>query len=129
MAAQPLRERSLEDAISRAPGWSLRPPYEHFVQAGSLPDCFKHVVLVLLLQDMLSTESPIVYVDTHAGAGMYDLDTQKARLHRRVPPVGCRVCLVRSSGHYRAVEVRAGLAPSLRERTATFAVRRVLIAL
>lgn len=66
-----------EDAISRAPGWSLRPPYEHFVQAGSLPDCFKHVVLVLLLQDMLSTESPIVYVDTHAGAGMYDLDTQK----------------------------------------------------
>ncbi|CAE7347055.1 rlmJ, partial [Symbiodinium necroappetens] len=77
MAAQPLRERSLEDAISRAPGWSLRPPYEHFVQAGSFPDCFKHVVLVLLLQDMLSTESPIVYVDTHAGAGMYDLDTQK----------------------------------------------------
>ncbi|CAE7839186.1 rlmJ, partial [Symbiodinium sp. CCMP2592] len=77
MASQPLCERALEDAISRAPGWSLRPPYEHFVQAGSLPDCFKHVVLVLLLQDMLSTESPIVYVDTHAGAGMYELDMQK----------------------------------------------------
>ncbi|CAE7191756.1 rlmJ, partial [Symbiodinium sp. CCMP2456] len=77
MASQPLRDKTLEDAISRAPGWSLRPPYEHFVQAGSLPDCFKHVVLVSLLQDMLSTESPIVYVDTHAGAGMYDLQMQK----------------------------------------------------
>eukprot|EP00439_Symbiodinium_sp_Y106_P041216 s5500_g5.t1 len=77
VASQPLREKALEDAISKAPGWSLRPPYEHFVQAGSLPDCFKHVVLVLLLQDMLSSESPIVYVDTHAGAGMYDLDMQK----------------------------------------------------
>ena len=89
----------------------------------------RHLIICSAHEAFEPVQSPIVYVDTHAGAGMYDLDTQKARLHRRVPPVGCRVCLVRSSGHYRAVEVRAGLAPSLRERTATFAVRRVLIAL
>ncbi|CAE8741266.1 unnamed protein product [Polarella glacialis] len=57
---------------------TLGVPYVHVVQAGSSLDCFKHVVLVLLLQQMVSETTEFTYVDTHAGRGVYDLTSEKA---------------------------------------------------
>ncbi|CAE8589705.1 unnamed protein product [Polarella glacialis] len=57
---------------------TLGVPYVHVVQAGSSLDCFKHVVLVLLLQQMVSETTEFTYVDTHAGRGVYDLTSQGA---------------------------------------------------
>ncbi|CAJ1408439.1 unnamed protein product [Effrenium voratum] len=52
--------------------------YDHNEQAGSIVDCFKHCVLVLLLQRFLVDERPFTYVDTHAGRGIYDLHSAEA---------------------------------------------------
>ncbi|CAJ1444198.1 unnamed protein product, partial [Effrenium voratum] len=72
-AAQSWLEPCLEEAIRCAPGWAERPPYAHEARAGGIADCFKHLVLVALLQSLAQEkgEAPF-YVDTHAGAGIYD---------------------------------------------------------
>ncbi|CAE8670052.1 unnamed protein product [Polarella glacialis] len=51
----------------------VRVKYVHQIQAGGPADCFKHVVLGLLLQQLLVAGEPLTYVDTHAGGGIYDL--------------------------------------------------------
>ncbi|CAE8585039.1 unnamed protein product [Polarella glacialis] len=63
----------LQAAIAKAPGWAERPVYEHRFHAGSIADCFKHVVLVMLLQSAVQESTSFRYVDTHSGGGLYDL--------------------------------------------------------
>lgn len=46
--------------------------YRHAFHAGNTADVFKHTILCLLLRSMLKKGAPVVYVDTHSGAGMYD---------------------------------------------------------
>ena len=53
--------------------------YRHAYHAGSHADVLKHLVLLLCLQHMNSKDKPYTVVDTHAGAGMYLLDTEQAR--------------------------------------------------
>ena len=43
--------------------------YDHAVQAGSSVDCFKHIVLICLLQRMVRDGDPFLLIDTHAGRG------------------------------------------------------------
>ena len=43
--------------------------YDHSVQAGSSVDCFKHIVLICLLQRMVRDGDPFLLIDTHAGRG------------------------------------------------------------
>ena len=50
-----------------------RLPYQHSYHAGNFADVAKHSVLLLLLQHMQRKSSPFAYVDTHAGAGVYNL--------------------------------------------------------
>lgn len=47
--------------------------YRHSYHAGNFADVFKHVVLTLLLQALRAKDNPFCYLDTHAGAGRYDL--------------------------------------------------------
>ena len=47
--------------------------YRHLYHAGNFADVVKHVVLTLLLQAMARKDAPFVYIETHAGAGRYDL--------------------------------------------------------
>lgn len=47
--------------------------YRHLYHAGNFADVVKHVVLTLLLQAMARKDTPFVYIETHAGAGRYDL--------------------------------------------------------
>jgi 23S rRNA (adenine2030-N6)-methyltransferase len=53
--------------------------YQHAAHAGNHGDVLKHAVLVLLVEHLRSQPEPFAYVDTHAGAGCYDLREQKNR--------------------------------------------------
>lgn len=56
--------------------------YRHGFHAGNFADVHKHVVLTMLLEHLLSKDKPFCYVDTHAGAGSYDLQSKFAQKHR-----------------------------------------------
>lgn len=47
--------------------------YQHLYHAGNTADVVKHSVMVLLLQYLQNKPTPYCYLDTHAGAGCYDL--------------------------------------------------------
>ena len=47
--------------------------YHHAFHAGNFADVFKHAILIGLLDAMKAKDTPFCYVDTHAGAGKYDL--------------------------------------------------------
>ena len=49
--------------------------YRHAFHAGNHADVLKHTVLVHLLRYLGQKETPYMYIDTHAGAGVYALDT------------------------------------------------------
>lgn len=49
--------------------------YRHAFHAGNHADVLKHFVLQQVLQHYASKDKPFWYIDTHAGAGLYALDT------------------------------------------------------
>ncbi len=53
--------------------------YRHAFHAGSHADVFKHAVLVYLLRHFAQKEKTFWYIDTHAGAGAYDLRGDHAK--------------------------------------------------
>lgn len=53
--------------------------YQHAYHAGNAADCHKHLALVLLLRRLQQKETPLCYVDSHAGRGLYDLESPEAR--------------------------------------------------
>jgi len=53
--------------------------YRHGFHAGNFADVFKHVFLVRGLVYLTRKETPLRFIDTHAGAGRYDLDDDAAR--------------------------------------------------
>ena len=53
--------------------------YRHIFHAGNFADVFKHVVLTLLLNSLQRKDAPFCYLDTHAGAGRYDLSSEAAQ--------------------------------------------------
>jgi 23S rRNA (adenine2030-N6)-methyltransferase len=53
--------------------------YLHSFHAGNHADVLKHSVQALLLERLKEKDKPFVYIDTHAGAGRYDLKGEEAR--------------------------------------------------
>jgi 23S rRNA (adenine2030-N6)-methyltransferase len=53
--------------------------YRHAFHAGNFADVFKHVILIQLLQALRKKEKPFFVLDTHAGAGQYDLRSDEAQ--------------------------------------------------
>jgi len=53
--------------------------YRHGYHAGNHADVFKHAVLCLLLKKLTAKTTPCIYLDTHAGAGSYNLNQQWAQ--------------------------------------------------
>lgn len=49
--------------------------YRHAFHAGNHADVLKHFITIQLVKYMTQKPAPFVYVDTHAGAAMYELDT------------------------------------------------------
>jgi 23S rRNA (adenine2030-N6)-methyltransferase len=52
--------------------------YRHAFHAGNFADVFKHTILIGLLQALREKPAPFCYLDTHAGAGRYDLRSAEA---------------------------------------------------
>lgn len=53
--------------------------YRHAYHAGGFPDCFKHALLIALLDSFADKATPYSVLDTHAGAGWYDLESESAK--------------------------------------------------
>lgn len=53
--------------------------YRHAFHAGNHADVLKHTVLTLVLDYLKQKEKPLLYIDTHAGAGAYRLDSSEAK--------------------------------------------------
>jgi 23S rRNA (adenine2030-N6)-methyltransferase len=47
--------------------------YRHAFHAGNFGDCVKHALVAALLRALLRKPAPLFVLDTHAGAGHYDL--------------------------------------------------------
>ena len=53
--------------------------YRHAYHAGNFADVMKHVVLTALLKYLTQKDAGLCYIDTHAGAGAYDLNSDYAQ--------------------------------------------------
>ncbi|MGE0666791.1 MAG: 23S rRNA (adenine(2030)-N(6))-methyltransferase RlmJ [Sphingomonadales bacterium] len=53
--------------------------YRHGFHAGNHADVLKHGVSVFVAQYLLQKDAPVLFLDTHAGAGRYDLTSAEAR--------------------------------------------------
>lgn len=53
--------------------------YRHSYHAGSFADIVKHTVLIALLNALKQKDTPFCYLDTHAGAGLYELQSTQAK--------------------------------------------------
>jgi 23S rRNA (adenine2030-N6)-methyltransferase len=56
--------------------------YLHSFHAGGQADVLKHVVLLAVLRGLTDKDKPLRYVETHAGAGGYDLRAPEAQKNR-----------------------------------------------
>jgi len=56
--------------------------YQHAYHAGNAADVHKHLVLVMLLRHLKQKDKPFSFIDTHAGRGLYDLESAEARKTR-----------------------------------------------
>lgn len=53
--------------------------YRHAFHAGNFADVFKHAILARILVYLTRKDAPVRFLDTHAGAGRYDLSSEAAR--------------------------------------------------
>ena len=53
--------------------------YRHAFHAGNFADLLKHAALTLCLDALAARSGAMTLVDTHAGAGVYDLGGEEAR--------------------------------------------------
>lgn len=56
--------------------------YRHAFHAGNFADVLKHIVLLEVLAYLTQKEKPFCVIDTHAGAGKYELDGEYALKNR-----------------------------------------------
>lgn len=53
--------------------------YRHAYHAGNFADVLKHIVLTLVIEHLKLKPAPFRVIDTHAGIGLYDLDSEQAQ--------------------------------------------------
>lgn len=53
--------------------------YQHGYHAGNRADCLKHAILHAVLEQTHTDGKPLLYVETHAGCGRYDLRGSQAQ--------------------------------------------------
>jgi 23S rRNA (adenine2030-N6)-methyltransferase len=53
--------------------------YRHGFHAGNFADLLKHLVLVQIIDYLKTKPSPIRYIDTHSGAGLYALSSEMSK--------------------------------------------------
>lgn len=53
--------------------------YQHSYHAGCLADVQKHAALALMLEQLVEKDKPLTYIETHAGRGLYKLNSIEAQ--------------------------------------------------
>lgn len=53
--------------------------YQHMYHAGCLADVHKHFCLSVILDELTQKDKPLTYMETHAGRGFYNLNSQEAK--------------------------------------------------
>ncbi|MGC1301853.1 MAG: 23S rRNA (adenine(2030)-N(6))-methyltransferase RlmJ [Caulobacteraceae bacterium] len=53
--------------------------YRHAFHAGNFADLVKHGAITLIMDRLVTLSEPLLVVDSHAGAGLYDLGSEMAR--------------------------------------------------
>ncbi|WP_088347399.1 MULTISPECIES: 23S rRNA (adenine(2030)-N(6))-methyltransferase RlmJ [Rhodomicrobium] len=53
--------------------------YRHLYHAGNFADVLKHLVLTLCVDYLQRKDGPLCFLDTHGGAGLYDLASSEAQ--------------------------------------------------
>ena len=56
--------------------------YQHAYHAGNFADVLKHIVLIQVLSYLKKKDSPLCYIDTHAGSGDYKLHGGEAQKNK-----------------------------------------------
>jgi len=82
--------------------------YRHGFHAGAFADVFKHAILARILVYLAKKDAPLRYIDTHAGAGRYDLSGDAATRSPEWRDGVARLLKARPQG-----EIRDLLAPYL----------------
>ncbi|WP_416304859.1 23S rRNA (adenine(2030)-N(6))-methyltransferase RlmJ [Neptunicella sp. SCSIO 80796] len=52
--------------------------YRHAYHAGNYADVFKHLCQMMIINKLKEKQKPFVYMDSHSGAGLYQLDSDMA---------------------------------------------------
>lgn len=88
--------------------------YRHAFHAGNHADVLKHMVLIQLLRYLNQKDTPYMVIDTHAGAGVYALDsdqaTKNAEFDTGIAPLWNRTDLPEAVADY--VDLVKGMNPS-----------------
>lgn len=53
--------------------------YQHIYHAGNMADVQKHLWLIYVLDYLTKKDKPFIWLDTHAGRGLYDLESHEAQ--------------------------------------------------
>ena len=53
--------------------------YQHIYHAGNMADVQKHLWLISVLDYLIKKDKPLLWIDTHAGRGLYDLTSTEAQ--------------------------------------------------
>ena len=53
--------------------------YRHAYHAGNFADVIKHAILALCIEHLKAKATPFRVIDTHAGIGVYDLQSEAAQ--------------------------------------------------
>ena len=79
--------------------------YRHSFHAGNFADLHKHIALLQLVATLQKKAKGFLYLETHAGEGLYDLNSQDAR-HSAESEAGIRRLerdLTRAAGSHPAI--------------------------
>ncbi len=66
-------------ARARPPRYHASMNYRHAFHAGNFADVLKHAVLAFCVRRLAAKDKPFFALDTHAGIGWYDLESDAAR--------------------------------------------------
>ncbi len=56
--------------------------YKHGFHAGNHADVIKHLVITIAIEKLQKKDNGFLYLETHSGAGLYDLLTKEAQLNK-----------------------------------------------
>lgn len=87
--------------------------YSHHYHAGCFADVIKHWVQTLCLQRLLQKSTPLAIIDTHAGHGCYDLQSEDAKATLEFKQGIAKLFQMTEEGERAHVIVRADLPTSL----------------